>query len=92
MARRKVTKAEKGRDGTILGVSGPSFGYRSTQEVVADILEGKHVYFVREGPYESAVRVVGEGDHPQIITTRDILSPNHLENLPPRPRRFRRVR
>ena len=55
--------------------------------MVADILAGNHVYYVREGPYESTVRVVEEGGHRHVETTRDILSPNRLENLPPRPRR-----
>jgi hypothetical protein len=89
MVRWKVTGTEKGRDGTIVGVSGPSLGYRSVREVIADLQSGKHQYYVREGPHESEVRVVGEGDDLRIQTTHDILSPNHLENLPPHRRWFR---
>jgi hypothetical protein len=92
MARRKVTRAEKARDGTVLGISGPSFGYSPTRDVIADILAGRHVYFVREGPYESTVRVVGDGSNRHLVTTHDILSPNHLDNLPPHVRWFRRIR
>ena len=44
---------------------------------------GSHRYFVREGPYESEIRVVSDPDQQTIMTTLDVLSPNSLENLPP---------
>jgi len=92
MARWKVTGSVKGMNGTILGLYGQSFGYRSTQEVVSDLLAGSHKYFVREGPHESEVRVVGDADEQKIMTTADVLSPNNLENLPPARSRTRKPR
>lgn len=89
MARWRVTGSVKGKNGTILGLFGPSFGYRSTLEVITDLLSGSHKYFVREGPYESEVRVVKNGDQETIMTTPDVLSPNNLENLPPSRHRTR---
>jgi len=59
MARRKVTGSVKGRGRRITGLCGPSFGYRSAEDVIADIRGSIHEYYVREGPYESAVR----GEH-----------------------------
>jgi len=82
MARLKTTASVKGKERAIAGLCGPSFGYRSAGEVIVDIRTGVHEYYVREGPYESKVRVVGEGDEQRLVTTRDVLSPNNLENLP----------
>lgn len=62
MARFKVTESARSREGRILGLYGPSFGYRTTKEVISDLLAGRHVYFVREGSYESEVRVIEEGE------------------------------
>ncbi len=81
MARRKVTGSGKGRGRRITGLCGPSFGYRSAEDVIADIQASVHKYYVREGPYESKVRVVGEGDEQRLVSTQDILSRNNLENL-----------
>lgn len=83
MARRKVTARRMGKDRIIIGLSGPSFGDISAQEVIEDIQSGAHTYYVREGPYESQVRVAGEGDERRLVSTSDLLSPNNLENLPP---------
>jgi hypothetical protein len=83
MARRKVTESMKGRGGRITGLCGPSFGFRSAEDVIADILGGFHEYYVREGPYESKVRVISEGEEQRLVSTQDLLSPNNLENLPP---------
>ena len=81
MARFKVTESARSREGRILGLYGPSFGYRTTKEVISDLLAGRHVYFVREGSYESQVRVIEEGEGRTIVSTRDIVSPNNLQNL-----------
>ena len=82
MARRKVTGSAKGKGRRVTGLCGPSFGYCSAEEVIADIHARVHEYFVREGPYESKVRVAGEGDEQRLVSTQDVLSRNNLENLP----------
>ena len=82
MARRKVTGSAKGKGRTINGLCGPSFGYLSAEEVIAEIRAGTHEYFVREGSHESRVRVVREGEDQRLVSTRDLLSRNNLENLP----------
>jgi len=92
MPRWKITQSDRGKVGEILAVYGPSRGYLTTPEVIADIESGAHSYYVKEGPYESEVRVVGEGTSKTITTTRDILPPNHLHNLLPASSRFRRSR
>ena len=81
MAKRKVTGSMKGKGRRIIGLSGPSFGYRSAEEVIADIRTRAHEYYVREGSHESKIRVVGEGDEQRLVSTQDILSRNNLENL-----------
>jgi len=86
MARLKVTRSEKGRNGRIVGLSGPSFSFRATEEIISDLQEGRHQYYVREAPFESNVKVVEEHGQPALRTTRDILSRNHLGNLPPHKR------
>jgi hypothetical protein len=58
-------------------------GYRTSAEVIADLETGSHSYFVKEGPYESDVQIVGEGEERTVFTTKNILSPNHLDNLSP---------
>lgn len=92
MPRWKITRSDLGKRGEVLAVYGPSRGYLTTPEVVADIESRTHSYYVKEGPYESEVRVVGEGSDKTIITTRDIFSPNHLHNLLPATNRSRRFR
>ena len=82
MARRKVSESVKGKGRRITGLCGPSFGYRSAEDVITDIRGGIHEYYVREGPYESAVRVVEAGNEQRLVSTQDILSRNNLENLP----------
>ncbi len=82
MARRKVTHSQKKAGRYITGLCGPSFGFRSTKEVILDIKESRHTYFVREGPFETEVKVVsGEGGL-DLVSTRDVLSRNNLLNLP----------
>jgi len=56
-------------------------GCRSTTEIIADLDSGSNSYFVKEGPYESEVQILREGEERTILTTKNILSPNHLENL-----------
>ena len=82
MARRKVTGSAKGKGRIITGLCGPSFGYLSAEEVISDIRAGTHEYFVREGSHESKVKVVGESEDQWLVSTRDLLSRNNLENLP----------
>lgn len=86
MARFKVTRSEKSRNGRIVGLSGPSFTFRSTDEIISDLREGRHQYYVREAPFESNVKVVEEDGKPAIRTTKNVLSRNHLGNLPPQKR------
>jgi len=82
MARRRVTLARKGPGGTITAVGGPSFGFQTAQVVVEEIQSGSHTYFVREGPFETDVKVVEEGGQMALVSTRDVLSRNNLQNLP----------
>ncbi len=83
MARLKVTKSEKGPGGSIIGLFGPTFGYRMLSDIVADIEVGEHTYCVREASYESVVRVIHDGeDELHIRSTWDVLSRNNLSNLP----------
>ena len=82
MARRKVTGSGKGKGRRITGLCGPSFGYRSAGEVISDIQASAHEYYVREGPYESKVRVAGIGEEQRLVSNEDVLSRNNLENLP----------
>ena len=83
MARWKVTQVERGPGRRIVGLFGPTMGYRSTAEVIADLDSGSNSYFVKAGPYESEVKAVGDGEERTVFTTKNILSPNHLENLSP---------
>jgi hypothetical protein len=82
MARRKVTTSRKAKGRRIVGLAGPSFDYRSAEAVIEDIRKGVHTYYVREASHESTVRVVDDGEEPRLLSTRDILSRNNLENLP----------
>ncbi len=82
MVRRKVTGSEKGRRREITGLYGPSFGYRSAKDVIEDIEQHGHQYFVREGSYEADVLVVRDGTKQRLESTRDVLSMNNLQNLP----------
>lgn len=84
MSRRKVTGSEKRRSGEILGLFGPSFGYRSAERVIGDIEGGVHHYYAREGPHDSEVRVELDAGEKRLVSTKDILSRNHLRNLPDR--------
>lgn len=82
MARRKVTHAQKGPSGKITGVGGPSFGFLPAQVVAEGIQSGSHTYFVREAPFETEVRVVEEEGQMLLVSTKDVLSRNNLQNLP----------
>ena len=82
MARRKVTHSQKQAGRKITGLCGPSFGFRSTKEVIADIKESRHTYFVREGPFETEVKVVNRDGGLELVSTQDVLSRNNLLNLP----------
>jgi hypothetical protein len=82
VARRKVTHSQKKAGRYITGLCGPSFGFRSSREVIADIKESRHTYFVREGPFETEVKVGTGGGGLELISTKDVLSRNNLLNLP----------
>jgi hypothetical protein len=88
MPRRKVTACSKGPGGRVVGLFGPSFGYRTAQEVIEGTLAGREHYFVREGSHETDVRVIFEKGKQTLVTTRDILSRNNLRNLPSHPTTF----
>lgn len=92
MPRWKITQSDRGKEGEIVAVYGPSRGYLTTPDVIADIESGTHSYYVKAGPYESEVRVVEAGTGKTITTMTDIFSPNHLHNLPPATNRFWRSR
>lgn len=81
MARRKVTGCRWGRGGEILGLFGPSFGYRSKEDILDDLLSGREQYYVREAPHESELRVVETDGGMELRTTSNPLSHNHLKNL-----------
>ena len=82
MSRRRVTHSQKGRDGHIYGLYGPSFGFLSMSEIAADIRNDRHRYYVREGPHESEIHVFEDEDGEALVSTRNPLSPNHLLALP----------
>jgi hypothetical protein len=82
MPNRRVTHTEKSPRGVITGLCGPSFGYRSLVDVIADIEVGSDRFYVREAPFETRIRVVRESTEPRLVSTSDILSRNNLSNLP----------
>lgn len=83
MPRVKVTGSRKARGGTqIVGLSGPSMGYQTSEEVISQIRTGSTRYYVREGSWEADVRVVEDDGLFKLVSTKDVLSPNHLANLP----------
>jgi hypothetical protein len=61
---------------------GPSFGFRSTKEVIADIKESRHTYFVRDEPFETEVKAVSGERGLELFSTKDVLSRNNLLSLP----------
>ena len=83
MPRLKVTGSRKARGGTkIVGLYGPSIGYQTSEEVISQIRTGATRYYVREGSWEEDVRVVEDDGLFKLVSTKDVLSPNHLANLP----------
>jgi hypothetical protein len=60
---------------------GPSFRYRSKEDVLEDLLSGRERYYVREAPHESDVRVIEKEGRMELATTSNPLSHNHLQNL-----------
>ncbi len=76
-----MTGSAKGKGHRITGLFGPSFGFRPVRDVIFDIQTGTHTYYVREGSFESVVRVVGQSGERRIVTTLDLLSWNNLENV-----------
>ena len=82
MARLKVTHSQKGRGRRITGLHGPGFGFRPAEEIAQHLQDQSHRYYVREGGWEDEVNVVGDGDKARLFTTRDVVSRNHLLNLP----------
>jgi len=82
MPRRRVTASRKGKAGEITALAGPSFGFLSAAEVIQDLREGTYSYYVREASYESSIWLSGEEGEEVLISTRDVLSRNNLENLP----------
>ena len=83
MPRVKVTGSRKAKGGRlILGLYGPSIGYEPAEEVINRIREGSSRYYVREGSWEADVRVVEEDGESRLVSTKDVLSRNNLENLP----------
>jgi len=82
MARLRVTHSQKGRGRRITGLYGPGFGFRPAEEIAQHLQDQSHRYYVREGGWEDEVKVVGEGDKARLLTTRDVVSRNHLLNLP----------
>jgi len=82
VARRKITLSRKGPRSRITALGGPSFGFQSAEDVIGDIQEGLHTYFVREGPFETELKVVEDEGEPELISTGDVLSRNNLRNLP----------
>ncbi len=82
MARLKVTRATRGPGRVIAGVWGPSFDYRTAAEVIEHIEGGTNQYYVRAASHETGVRVVERDGVKQLVSTRDILSRNNLQNLP----------
>ena len=66
----------------IVGLYGPSIGYQTAEEVINQIRDGSTKYYVREGSWEADVRVVEDDGVFKLVSTRDVLSRNSLENLP----------
>ena len=83
MPRAKVTRSRKAKGGRlILGLYGPSIGFQPVEEVIGNIRRGAVGYYVRAGSWETDVRVAEENGAFVLVTTKDVLSPNNLENLP----------
>ena len=83
MPRVKVTRSRKVKGGRlIVGLYGPSMGFQPVDEVIRNIQQGSIRYFVREGSWEEDVRVVDDGGGFVLVTTKNVFSPNNLENLP----------
>jgi len=83
MPRVKVTRSRKAKGGRmILGLYGSSIGYQTAKEVINRIRDGSTKYYVREGSWEADVRVVEDDGAFKLVSTRDVLSRNNLENLP----------
>lgn len=83
MPRLRITGSRKARGGKrILGLWGPTSGYRDAEEVVRHIRKGSARYFVREGSWEADIRVVEKDEGAMLVSTADLFSRNHLANLP----------
>ena len=81
--RMKVTRTRKAKSGKrIVGLYGPSIGFRPAEEVVNRIRSGGGRYYVREGSWEAEIRVVEKEGEVSLVSTLDVLSRNNLFNLP----------
>lgn len=82
MARRRVTRTEKGGDGDITALCG-DFGLVPKAIAVRDIRARTHVYYTNVLGLPATIRVVSVGGVPHLTTHPDRYRPNNLENLPP---------
>lgn len=84
MARRRIRRTRKDRDGDIIAVCshGQAWSPRSKREVISDIESNTHSYYVSEAGYESDVRVYVVNGVKHIKTGADATSRNNLDNLP----------
>ncbi len=85
VADRRIQRVRKNKDGDILKVGNYQNEYwspRDVADVISDIENKNHSYYVNEAGYRSEVHVVNDPDGKYIRTTADASSKNNLDNLP----------
>lgn len=82
---RRVTQSRKDKDGDITGLCSPgaSWSPRSKADVISDIENGTHSYYVDAAGYRTDVSVVKHPNGSKYLrTSTDKTSKNNLDNLP----------
>lgn len=84
MARRRVTQSRKDDEGDITALCNPgkSWSPRSKTNVISDIDNRSHSYFVDAAGHETDVRVVDGPTGKYLRTVADSADANNLDNLP----------
>lgn len=84
MAKRRVKKSGKDKDGDIITVCNPGehWSPRGKADVIKDIESGLHTYYVEEVYPAVDVHVVERNRMKYLRTDADRYSPNNLDNLP----------
>lgn len=84
MTDRRVTMVQRNEDGEIAALCNPDEEWSPVNRdtVIRHLKTGLFDYYTAEADYITYVRVVEEGDAPDLQTTPDPNSSNNLENLP----------